>query len=65
MSDARFDSRSVFHPLPERLWRFASLTFVHVDTGIAHIVVAAIAHAHMHFANPIIDQRLDLFQRQR
>jgi hypothetical protein len=34
MSDARFDGRSVFHPLPERLWCSASLSFVHMDRGM-------------------------------
>jgi len=60
MPDAGFDGGAAFHPSPERLRRPASSSFVHMHGGLARVIVAAIAHVHMHFAGSLPDHALDL-----
>src|ERR1035437_6234904 len=60
MSDAGFDCGAAFHPSPQRPWRSASSSFVHMHGCIAFVIVAAIAHVHMHLADPIPDHALQL-----
>src|ERR1019366_3299539 len=61
MSDAGFDRGATFHPSPERSRRPASSSFVHMHRCSARVIVAAIAHVHMHLAGPLPDHALDLF----
>ena len=61
MSDAWFDRGASFHPSPECSRRPASSSFVHMHRRSARVIVAAIAHVHMHLANPLPDHALDLF----
>ena len=61
MSDAGLDRGAPFHPSPERSRRPASASLVHMHRRSARVIVAAIAHVHMHLANPLPDHALDLF----
>ena len=60
MSDARFDCGAAFHPSPQRPWRSASSSFVHMHGCLAFVIVAAIAHVHVRFADLVGGQALDL-----
>src|ERR1017187_7514380 len=60
MSDTGFDCGTAFHPSPERPWRSASSTFVHMHGCFAFVIVAAIAHVYMHLADPIPDHAFEL-----
>lgn len=60
MSDAGLDRGATLHPSPECSRRPASCSFVHMHHCSARVVVAAIAHVHMHLADPLPDHALDL-----
>src|ERR1017187_965449 len=60
MSDTGFDCGTAFHPSPERPWRSASSTFVHMHGCFAFVIVAAIAHVYMHLADPVPDHAFEL-----
>jgi len=60
MSDAGFDCCATFHPSPQRPRRPPSAPLIHMHPRSARVIVAAIAHVHMHLADPLPDHALDL-----
>lgn len=60
MPDAGLNRGATFHPAPQRPRSSAPSALVDMHCDRAVIVVAAIAHVHMHLADPIVDHAPDL-----
>ncbi len=60
MSDAWFDRGTTFHPSPSCFRCPSSSSLIHMHGDRTVIVVASIAHVHVHFADLVGDQALDL-----